>query len=100
MQYKIEWLIPAIDDLNRLRNNLENRGAYETGYKVANELYSSVDRLSDMPRMFPKFQDTPLRRMVVKDYSVFYRIDEEKKLVKIEYIRHHLEDISDISEIS
>ena len=100
MQYRIEWLMSAVNELERVRSNLEERGAYEAGQRVAIQIYDSVSRLCDMPRRFPQFYDTDLRRMIVGDYSVFYKIDEQKTLVKIVNIRHHYEDISDLLDMS
>ena len=96
MKYKILWLIQSVSDMQRIREYIDQFDL-DAGYRIANELYASTGRLAEMPRMFAEYNRiTALRRMVVGDYSIFYRIDEEKKIVKIEKIRHHYEDSSSV----
>ena len=83
MEYKIRWLHQAIEDLKRIRELLETLSP-NAAFKYTNEVYDSVGSLTKMPKRFPIYNKTiALRRMVVGDYSVFYRINEGTGELKV-----------------
>ena len=56
-------------------------------------LYKKIDSLEQMPERCPLareneyFEDT-LRHLVSKSHRIIFRIDEEKRMVQVLYVRH------------
>ena len=89
---KILWLDQAVVDLTGIRLYLE-QFSQAAALRIVSKLYHGVEPLATMPRMYQEIKEIEhLRRIVIEEYSIFYRIDEEKKIVKIEYVRRHSQD--------
>jgi len=57
--------------------------------KVIDEIDERIAELEEMPARYSAYPDKPAyRRMNVGNYLVFYKIFEEKKLVRIYLIIH------------
>ena len=83
MTYKIKYLPLAVQDLNEIAQYLS--GFYpKTASRVLKELREKITKLGDTPKMCEVYRlDPAYRRMVVDQYLVFYRVNDENKIVEI-----------------
>ena len=83
MTYKIKYLPLAVQDLNDIARYLS--GFYpKTASRVLKELREKITKLGDTPKMCEVYRlDPAYRRMVVDQYLVFYRVNDENKIVEI-----------------
>ena len=83
MTYKIKYLPLAVQDLNEIARYLS--GFYpQTASRVLKEMRDKITKLSDNPKMCEIYRlDPAYRRMVVDQYLVFYRVNDETKVVEI-----------------
>jgi len=89
--YKVEWQLQAKVDLINIRSYLVEQDALTTILKT---ITKKANDLFYFPARYRKIKSkSDLRLLVVKDYSVFYRIIEHKKLVQIMHVWHHSKDI-------
>jgi mRNA-degrading endonuclease RelE of RelBE toxin-antitoxin system len=58
--------------------------------KVGDEIHEKIENLQQFPEMGLKINRESWKgyQLVVAGYRILYKIDEEKKLVKIYHIRH------------
>ena len=79
MTYKIKYLPLAVQDLNDIARYLS--GFYpKTASRVLKELREKITKLGDTPKMCEIYRlDPAYRRMVVDQYLVFYRVNDEIK---------------------
>jgi plasmid stabilization system protein ParE len=82
-KYEVTFLSPSYDDLAAALTNI---GRFSS--KAADTFMDDLDRqtgyLETMPKMYAVDEDhPPYRRMVLKDYLVFYFVDEPRKMVEI-----------------
>ena len=83
MTYKIKYLPLAVQDLNDIARYLS--GFYpKTASRVLKEMREKITKLGDTPKMCEVYHlDPAYRRMVVDQYLVFYRVNEEIKTVEV-----------------
>lgn len=86
MMYKIKYLPLAVQDLNDIARYLS--GFYpKTANRVLKEMRAKITKLGDTPKMYEAYRPDPAyRRMVVDQYLVFYRVNDETKVVEIHRI--------------
>ena len=87
--YTLEYLPIAMQDMvdiaKYIPQKLSNPVAAE---RLANEMIESADKLTEFPYINPVYYSIrPLkkeyRRLIVKNYIMFYYVDEPKKLITI-----------------
>ena len=83
MTYKIRYLPLAVQDLNDIARYLS--GFYpKTASKVLKEMRERITKLGDNPKMCEIYPLDPVyRKMVVDQYLVLYRVNEETGIVEI-----------------
>ena len=83
MTYRIKYLPLAVQDLNDIARYLS--GFYpKTASRVLKELREKITKLGDTPKMCEVYHPDPAYcRMVVDQYLVFYRVNEEIKTVEV-----------------
>lgn len=95
MNYKIQLSIQAKQDyteiISYLKNNLLEPSIAE---KYANLINDEIYTLRDNPQKFAIIDDENLkkynfRKLIIKNYIAFYRVDENKKLVSVERILYN-----------
>ena len=93
MKYRIRFLRGA-------RSDLKDCEAYLLQYsrEAAANFYASLDKvlfsLQTMPFMFQEYSRLPrYRRFIIGNYSVFYVVDEQKKLISIYRVLHNARDL-------
>lgn len=89
MKYKVEYLPIAKQDMveivNYISHTLNNPNA---ATRLAEEMVKKADSLSDFPYLCPSY--TPIRslshdyrKLIVKNYIMFYWVSEESKTITI-----------------
>ena len=83
MTYKIQYLPLAVQDLNEIARYLS--GFYpKTASRVLKEMREKITKLGGTPKMCEFYHlDPTYRKMVVDQYLVFYRVNDETKAVEI-----------------
>lgn len=91
-KYKIKLSIKAKDDLKDIVLYIKNHlNEPAIANKYANIIREEIQTLEYFPQKFAmiddKFvKDLKIRKLSVKNYIVFYRVNEEKKFVNVERI--------------
>ena len=100
VRFNLEYTQNAIRDLDRIlhyiRVELDNVPAAEALYS---DIYNAIDNACNFPRLAPLANYNviyELRKMVVKNYVIFYGVDESAKKIKIYTIRYAKSDLSKI----
>ena len=94
MTYKIEYLPSALRDLTEIADYIGVKlNNPEAADRLSENIVSAIDKLPEMPYRYPvyypvaSFSVKPLkmeyRKMVVRNYLVFYWVNEEKQQVTI-----------------
>ena len=87
MRIKIED--DAAIDLHDIKKYLNGKVGVRTSKKVLSDIKKRINDLSDMPYMGRKYEDNDEYRIVgVHRYMTFYKVDEEKQIVKIHRVLH------------
>lgn len=83
MAYKIKYLTLAVQDLNDTARYLS--GFYpKTASRVLKEMREKSARPGDNPKMCEIYPlDPAYRKMVVDQYLVFYRVNEDAEIIEI-----------------
>ena len=92
--YQVEWQPQSIIDLKEIRAYLEEQDASTA---IVEKIFDQANELFYFPARCRKISSKSDKRiLVVKEYSVFYRIIEGRKLVQIMFVWHHSRDISEL----
>ena len=86
MTYVIKYLKLAQDDVKEIREYLSQ--FYQgTAPSFMSDLRTHVNRLKETPLMCEQYRDDAYyRKMVIRDYLVFYHVDDERHAVEIHRI--------------
>jgi len=96
MQHKINWSDDASTDLDEIRAYLEDFSR-QTANRILSRIIAQANRLAVFPYRCPLIiDDSPMRRLVVDDYSVFYVIFEASETVEVLRVWHHSRDIGQL----
>lgn len=109
MTYKIEYLPSALRDLTEIADYIGGKlNNPEAADRLSETIVSTIEKLTDMPYRYPvyypvaTFSVKPLkmeyRKMVIKNYLVFYWVNEEKHLVTIARVIYGGRNIDNILE--
>ena len=109
MTYKIEYLPSALLDLTEIADYIGVKlNNPEAADRLSETIVSTIEKLTDMPYRYPvyypvaTFSVKPLkmeyRKMVIKNYLVFYWVNEEKHLVTIARVIYGGRNIDNILE--
>ena len=97
-QYRVDVSEAAENDLHDIIRYIASQfSAAETALNIMEQLEEAMASLSKLPQRFPLLQDDRLsqmgyRKLVVKNYIVFFSIDEKNKVVDIERILYARRD--------
>ena len=87
-KYKVIILPKVKNDIENILLYLLNENVWKIlVYKIKNLIYSSIFWLEYFPKKC-SYYIKDYRRLLIKSYSIFYRIDEENKIVIIYKILH------------
>ena len=94
--YQVYWQAQAIQDLKNIRAYLNE---IQAPIRILGKIVDQAGELCYFPGRFRKISETSdIRCLIVEDYSVFYRMIEEKRLVQILYVWHHSRELTSLSE--
>lgn len=91
-KYKIKLSIKAKEDLKGIvlyiRNNLNEPSI---AHKYAKIIREEIQTLEHFPQKFSiisdcSVKDLNVRKLIIKNYIAFYRVNEDKKIVSVERI--------------
>lgn len=97
-QYRVDVSEPAENDLmDIVRYIVSQLSAPISALNMMELLDDAMTGLSDLPQRYPLVADERLaqmgyRKLLVKNYIVFFSIDEKNKVVDIERILHGRRD--------
>lgn len=95
MVYKIQLSIQAKQDYTKIISYLKNDLMEpDIAEKYANLINNEIYSLKDNPQKFAiidneNLKKYNLRKLIIKNYIAFYRVDENKKLVNVERILYN-----------
>lgn len=87
--YEIIMTSDAADDLAELRDYIAySLSAPETALSYIRAIRKEIESLSDMPARYKTVDDEPwrfkgIRKIIVKNFYIYYRIDEDARRVYI-----------------
>ena len=87
--YQVDVSEPAENDLKEIVRYIASQlSAPLSAIHLMDFIESAIEDLSDMPQRFPLISDERLsqmgyRKLVVKNYVVFFSIDERNKVVEV-----------------
>jgi addiction module RelE/StbE family toxin len=86
MKYKLKFLESAKNDKEGIKRYL-NRYYPSTYKNFIEKLKNCIENIKEMPYMYPEYEYYPhYRKAVVGNYLVFYKVNEENKIVEIQRI--------------
>jgi toxin ParE1/3/4 len=97
-QYRVDVSEPAEDDLLEIVRHIASQlAAPISALNMMEILEDRITSLSDLPQSYPLVADERLsqmgyRKLPVKNYFVFFSIDEKNKVVDIERILYGRRD--------
>ena len=109
MTYLIEYLPSALRDLTEIADYIGVKlNNHEAADRLSENIVSTIEKLGEMPYRHPvyfplaAFSVKPLksehRKMVVRNYLVFYWVNEEKQRVSIARVIYGGRNIDNILE--
>lgn len=87
--YEIIMTTDSINDLSELRNYIADvLLARETALKLIRQIRDEISKLSELPGRIKPMEDEPwksrgIRRLICKNFYIYYRIDEAAKRVYV-----------------
>lgn len=99
--YRLEFALPAVSDLTGIFEyislDLDNPKAASDLMDALDEAFSNICLF---PRSAPEMEETisgvRVRKLVVKNYVAFYHVLEERRIVRVVYIRYAPRDLREL----
>jgi addiction module RelE/StbE family toxin len=89
LAFQVLWMDQALADLRGIRAYLAEF-SQQAALRIVTKIVDQADRLAAFPyRCRVVFAQTNIRRLIVEDYSVFYRVSEERRFIQVLYVWHH-----------
>lgn len=99
MDFKLSWTECAISDLAEIvRHYREDEKSVEAARKVGSAIIDRVEVLQTFPDIGPRYprKDGAHREVLCYDYRIFYRVDQEARIVHIARVWHGRQDPSSL----
>jgi len=93
MKYRVNYLITAKHDREIIRAYL---GQYSVtaAKRLFGMIKTKMDHVKENPYIYEAYERRPqFRRMVVEDYLLFYKVNEEDSIIEVHHILHGMMDI-------
>ena len=90
MDYEISWMSRAGVDLESILRRLTIT-SHQAAQEMHDGLMEAVDQLKRFPGIGALYDGRPggnVREVLHRQYRIFYRVDDEKRLVEVMTIRH------------
>jgi plasmid stabilization system protein ParE len=82
-EYEVSFLSPAYEDLAAAIKNI-SQFSNNASEKFLDDLDRQTAYLQTMPKMYPVDEDhPPYRKMVLRDYLVYYSVDDDRRIAEI-----------------
>lgn len=101
MKLSIQWTARALTRVEELLDFIARKDPAAARRRIG-QLFDGLSALAQSPRLgkpHPRSSDPDLRRLVVRDYVVVYRVDEEASLVTVLTVRHRREQATTLNEV-
>ena len=96
MKYRAKYLITARQDRETIKSYLNQFSATAYSRLVA-KIRRNIEYAKSNPYMYEVYERRPnFRRIVVEDYLVFYKVNENERLIEVHHILHGMIDIQGI----
>lgn len=101
-KYTITMSITAKNDLKSLVLYIKNElKEPKIASRYSKMIKSEIKKLEDLPQRFVSIddedmKDLKIRKLIIKNYIAFYRINEEKRIVTVERILYDASNWSSI----
>ena len=93
MNYQLVYMDKALDDLLGIKEHL-SRFYPNTAKRFLDLLEKKAEMLMDNPYIYPEYVHRPAyRKIVVSDYILLYKVNENRKTVAVHRILHGARDI-------
>ena len=88
MKYKAKYLITAVYDRDTIKAYLDHYSP-AAAKRLFDKIKSNMELVKENPYMYEVYERRPqFRRMVVEDYLVFYKVNEEERTIEVHHIFH------------
>lgn len=93
-EYKIKWQKSTVNEISEIISYFYELDEPYAASSVIDSITAATETLVDFPFSYPVFTTTKLtqrfvhRKLVVKNYIVIFRVNQQKKTVYIEHIIH------------
>ncbi len=90
MDFQIIWTEPAVADLKNICSYIADKDS-DAAQRVGEEILNHVEVLSKFPfigPIYPRGSSGKTREIICGKYRIFYRVNEERKLIEILTIWH------------
>lgn len=101
MSFEIQWTERALTRTEELLDFIAGKSS-AAARRAVDTLFDGVGALAQNPRLgrpHPRSNDQKLRRIVLREYIVIYRVEDASELVTILTVRHHREKSVDLEEV-
>ena len=93
MKYSVKYLETARHDRNLIKAYLDQYSA-TAAKRLFGRIKSKIELVKTNPYMYKSYARRPqFRCMVVNDYLVFYKVNEESSILEVHHILHGTMDI-------
>ena len=97
MKFKAKYLATARQDRATIKSYLDQYST-NAAKRLFDKIRHRIELAKENPYMYEAYKRRPqFRRIVVDDYLVFYKIDEESKIIEVHHILHGMIDIEQSS---
>ena len=96
MKYTVKYFQTARTDRSIIKSYLSQFSS--TAYtRLFEKIKDKIEITKNNPYIYPSYEHRPqFRRIVVDDYLVFYKVNEESKTIEVYRILHGMMDIEQI----
>ena len=96
-KFEIIFLPEAVSELENIYKYIsENSFSEKTANKVIIDIDKAISYIKTFPYMYPMSVFDGYRKCIVKNYVVFYRVDEIAKEAIIVHVFHGAQDIENL----
>jgi len=93
MKYRARYLVTAKQDRETIKLYL-NQYSLTAANRLFDRIKSRVELAKENPYAYPAYGRRPqFRKIVVGDYLVFYKVNEDEKTIEVHHILHGMMDI-------
>jgi len=98
MKYRVKYLITARADQEAIKAYLDHHSA-NAAKRIFDKIKRNMEFVKENPYIFESYKRRPqFRRMVVEDYLLFYKVNEETGIIEVHHILHGMMDLEQYLE--